>query len=146
MQYKQSSCKPTRMALNARSPCAHSHRVRRTMHSWIRKHWHWCSESNASTSSSMSGSSPCSRTISHSPPSWVRTPASPPSQPHTCKGGLSSCLHTLMRSVSDAQKSMPMQTVCHACHSTSPLGLNDLLKQPPSIWAKFMPFLLQQPS
>ena len=110
------------MALSAQSatPRAHSYRVRRTMRSWRRKHWHWCSESNASTSSCMGESSPCSRTISHSPPSWVHTTASPPSQLHACKGGLSSCLRTLMRSVADAQKSMPMQTVCPVCTELLP--------------------------
>ena len=32
-----------------------------------------------------------------------------------------------------------MQTVCPACHSMYPLGLNDLLKQPASVWVHALP-------
>ena len=86
------------MALNAPlpTPCAHSHRVRKTMRSWRKKNWHWCSQSNASIGSCIGERLPCSQIISHSPLSWVRTTASTPSQLHTCKGGLSSCLRTHM--------------------------------------------------
>ena len=73
-----------------------------------RKHWHWCSESNASTSIYYGESSPGSQIISHSPPSWVLTTASPPSQLHACKDGLSSCRLTEEHANADCLSCLPL--------------------------------------